>query len=307
MVAGIGDIARKRVIPAIAAEPRSRLTAVVTRDPRKAEAYSGVKAYAEIEEAIAAGGFDAAYIAAPVALHAPLTIACLRAGKHALCEKPAALNHAQAVTMVEAAEASGKLFGVAYYRRLFPKLIRAKDLIRSGAIGQPVLAEGNNHGWLPPAGREWLWDPALAGGGPLFDIGCHRIDAMHFLFGKPVRAVGMLSNAIHRLAVEDSATVLMDFENGVRGVVDVRWNSRVARDQFRVIGTDAEIDLDPLSGEQMRVNGKEELLPAHANVHYPIIENFVDAIVDGKPVACPGETAAWTDWVIEQAMAGRSR
>ncbi len=306
MVAGIGDIARKRVIPAILAQPRSTLAAVVTRDPRKAEAYPGVAAFAEIEEAVAAGGFDAAYIAGPVASHAPLTIACLRAGKHVLCEKPAALNHAQALNMVEATKKSGKLLGVAYYRRLFPKLIRTKELIASGAIGQAVLAEGNNHSWLPPAERKWLWDPALAGGGPLFDIGCHRIDAMHFLFGKSMRAAGMLSNAVHRLAVEDSATVLMDFENGARGVVDVRWNSHVARDQFRVIGTEGEIDLDPLSGERMSVNGREESLPAHANVHYPIIENFVDAIIDGTALTCSGEEAAWTDWVIEQAMSGVS-
>ena len=116
----------------------------------------------------------------------------------------------------------------------------------------------------------------------------------------------MLSNAVHRLAVEDSATVLMDFENGARGVVDVRWNSHVARDQFRVIGTEGEIDLDPLSGERMSVNGREESLPAHANVHYPIIENFVDAIIDGTALTCSGEEAAWTDWVIEQAMSGVS-
>src|SRR6185437_9984734 len=135
MVAGIGDIARKRVIPAILGEPRSTLAAVVTRDPRKAEAYSGVAAFTAIEEAVAADGFDAAYIAAPVALHAPLTIACLRAGKHVLCEKPTALNHIQALTMVETAKTSGKLLGVAYYRRLFPKLIRAKQLIAGGTIG----------------------------------------------------------------------------------------------------------------------------------------------------------------------------
>ena len=89
--------------------------------------------------------------------------------------------------MVAEARASGRLLGVSYYRRLYPKLIRAKQLIAEGAIGQPLLAEANCHGWLEIEGREWLSDPALAGGGPLYDTASHRIDAMNFLFGK-VRA-----------------------------------------------------------------------------------------------------------------------
>ena len=74
---------------------------------------------------------------------------------------------------------------MSYFRRLFPKLIRAKELIAEGAIGQPVLVEANCHGWLESEERGWLRDPALAGGGPLYDIGSHRIDAMNFLFGRP--------------------------------------------------------------------------------------------------------------------------
>jgi predicted dehydrogenase len=140
----------------------------------------------------------------------------------------------------------------------------------------------------------------MAGGGPLYDTGSHRIDALNFLFGRPVQATGLLSNVVHRIAVEDSATVLIDYENGVRGIVDVRWNSRVARDSFRLIGTAGEIDLDPLNGPSLRYSGKEEQLPAHANVHYPTVENFVNAAIDGTPMACPGEDAIWTDWVTSE-------
>ncbi len=177
--------------------------------------------------------------------------------------------------------------GVSYYRRLYPKLIRAKQLIAEGAIGRPMLAEANCHGWLEIEGREWLLDPALAGGGPLYDIASHRIDAMNFLFGKPERACGLLSNAVHRMAVEDSATVLMRFPGGVHAVVDVRWNSHVARDQFRIIGEEGEIDLDPLNGPELRVAGRVEMLPTHANLHYPMVENFVDAVLANDP-ALPG-------------------
>ena len=221
VVAGIGDIARKRVIPAIQSETRSRLYGFVTRTPAKAAAYAGAKTWPSVEDAVADSAVDAIYIALPVALHASAAITALRAGKHVLCEKPMAMNFAEAERMVAEGQSSGRLFGVSYYRRLYPKLLRAKQLIAEGAIGRPLLAEANCHSWLEIAGREWLVDPALSGGGPLYDIASHRIDAMNFLFGKPERACGLLSNAVHRIAVEDSATVLMQFTGGVHAVVDV--------------------------------------------------------------------------------------
>jgi len=299
LVVGIGDITRKRVIPAILAEPRSSLYGVVTRDLKKAEAYPGVIAWPTLEDALQDAAIDAVYVASPVLLHAQQTIAGLQAGKHVLCEKPVAMNYSEAQAMLEAANVSGRLFGVSYYRRLYPKLIRAKQLIGEGAIGQPLLAEANYHGWLESDERAWLRDPAMAGAGPLFDVGSHRIDAMNFLFGQPSRATGLLSNALHQMDVEDSATVLMQYAGGIHATVDVRWNSRVSRDQFRIIGTDGEIVLDPLNGPELRVAGRVELLPAHANVHYPLIENFVSAVLDGTPLACPGEQAIWVDRVSE--------
>jgi predicted dehydrogenase len=308
LVIGIGDITRKRVIPAILAEPRSRMHAVLTRDPRKAEVYPGALAFTDLATALRDPAIDAVYVASPVALHAEQTIASLRAGKHVLCEKPVALNLAQAEAMAAAAreanEQSSKLCGIAYYRRLYPKLIRARAVIAEGAIGQPVLVEANCHGWLESPDRDWLKDPALAGGGPLYDIGSHRIDACNFLFGRPARATGLLSNALHDLAVEDSATAL-EYAGGIHAVVDVRWNSRIPRDQFRVVGSEGEIDLSPLNGPTLRIlasAGKllEEQLPTHANVHYPLIENFVSAVLDHTPLACPIDQAIWTDWVTEQ-------
>ncbi len=297
LVIGIGDITRKRVIPAILAEPRSTLHTIVTRDPRKVDAYPGAQASTSLADALRDSAIDAVYVASPVALHASQTIAALRAGKHVVCEKPVAMNYPEAQSMVAAAAETGRKLGIAYYRRLYPKLIRAKQVIAEGAIGQPLLGEANAHGWLESEERPWLRDPATAGGGPLYDTGSHRIDAFNFLFGKPIAAMGMLSNTIHHLPVEDSATALIAYENGARGIVDVRWNSRIMRDQFRVIGTEGELNLDPLNGPALRYQGKEELLPAHGNVHYPLIENFVSAILDDVPLACDGAEAIQTDWV----------
>jgi 1,5-anhydro-D-fructose reductase (1,5-anhydro-D-mannitol-forming) len=312
LVIGIGDITRKRVLPAILAEPRSRLYALLTRDPHKAEAYPCALAFTDLAAALRDPQIDAVYVASPVALHAEQTIASLHAGKHVLCEKPVALNYPQAESMAYTAREAGRILGVAYYRRLYPKLIRARALIAEGVIGQPVLIEANYHGWLESPDRGWLRDPALAGGGPLYDVGSHRIDACNFLFGRPIRATGLLSNALHQLAVEDSATTLIEYSGGIHAVVDVRWNSRITRDQFRIIGTEGELNLDALNGPTLRIldshgNLREEQLPVHANVHYPAIENFVSAILDGTPVAGPIEEAIWTDWVTQQVKQSQSK
>jgi len=217
------------------------------------------------------------------------------------------MNEAEARSMVRTAEESGKNLGAAYYRRMYPKVQRAKQLLAAGAIGQPVLAELTCHEWRAEdrGHRSWLLDPALAGGGPLFDIASHRIDVLNFLFGQPERATGYLSNVVHHYAVEDNATAMIDYASGVRGIVDVRWHSKIRRDECRIRGTEGEMELSPLNGPELVYPGGRENLPVHANVHSPLIENFVDALLGQAPLLSNGATAFWTDWITERARAAQ--
>src|SRR5579859_605046 len=105
IVIGVGDITRKRVIPAIRSEERSELHGIVTRDPAKAEPYSK-RVWTSLTDALRDVAVQAVYVASPVFLHAPQSIEALRAGKHVLCEKPMAMNEAEARSMVRAAEES---------------------------------------------------------------------------------------------------------------------------------------------------------------------------------------------------------
>lgn len=308
VVVGVGDITTRRVMPAIRSEARSSLYGVVSRDPAKGLQHAP-RTWQRLEEALADPEVHAVYVATPTALHAPQSIAALRAGKHVLCEKPMAMNYAEACEMVQAAREAGRVFGVAYYRRMYPKIRRARELMAAGAIGRPVLAYACAHDWFnnEDGRRPWFLDPALAGGGPLYDTASHRIDVFNFLFGKPVAVCAQRSNAVHQAAVEDNATVLIEYENGVRGVVDVRRHSRVERDDFRITGTDGEMDLSPLNGDAITYPGGRELARPHSNLHYPLIENFVSAVLEGAPLVSSGETAIWTDWVTELAVKSASR
>jgi 1,5-anhydro-D-fructose reductase (1,5-anhydro-D-mannitol-forming) len=307
IVVGIGDITTRRVIPAIQSESRSRLYGVVTRDPAKAAGLDA-KVWTTLDKALADSAVQAVYVATPVFLHAPQTIQCLRAAKHVLCEKPMAMNEAEARTMLRTAEDGGKLLGVAYYRRAYPKVQRAKQLLAASAIGKPVVAELTCHGWFDGQGaRSWLVDPAKAGGGPLYDVASHRIDALNYLFGQPVRATGHLSNVVHQYAVEDNATVMIDYESGLRGIVDVRWHSKVNRDGCRIRGTNGEMELTPLNGPELVYPTGRESLPPHPNLHYPIIENFVDAVLGKAPMLASGASSIWTDWITEQVLRHKSQ
>jgi predicted dehydrogenase len=307
LVVGVGDITRKRVLPAILTEPRSRLAGIVTRAPAKAEPY-GVKSWPDLTAALAECDATAVYIATPVFMHAAQTIEAFAAGRHVLCEKPMALNYAEAAAMQRASENARRTLGIAYYRRMYPKVDRARALIEAGAIGRPVFAEATAHDWFNPLGtaRDWLADPKQSGGGPLRDIASHRIDLMNYLFGKPVRATGHLSTLVQPLPVEDNATVIIDYEGGVRGLVDVRWHSRVVRDEFRVRGTEGEIDLSPLNSPELVHPGGTERIAAPGNLHYPCVEDFVSAIVRGILPRSYGEGALAAEWVMDQAATSQS-
>ena len=102
--------------------------------------------------------------------------------------------------------------------------------------------------------------------------------------------------------MEDSATVIIEYKSKVRGIVDVRWNSHVPRDEFRIMGTKGELDLTPLNGPSIVCpNGREEH-PTHSNIHFPCVRDFVDAVLDGASLVSSGETAIWTDWITQKAV-----
>src|SRR3954447_5481172 len=145
----------KRVLPAILAEPRSLLAGIVTRTPAKANPF-GVPAWTSLEVALAEQACEAVYVASPVVLHAPQTIASLRAGRHVLCEKPMAMNYEEALSMQQTADKVGRILGIAYYRRMYPHVNRARELIRLNAIGEPVFAEATSHSKPSASNSPWM-------------------------------------------------------------------------------------------------------------------------------------------------------
>lgn len=205
--------------------------------------------FKDYHEMLALGELDAVSVALPNWLHAPVTLDALRAGKHVLVEKPMALNAQEAQQMKEAAEEAGLKLMVQFNYRFTPPAQVMKRYVENGETGEIYFART---GWhrnrgIPKFGS-WFGQRAKAGGGPLIDLGVHRLDLALWLMGhpKPVSVCGATYDHIgSRLAaeqrkdfdVEDLAVAFIRLENGATIILEVSWasNSERREDMFTAL------------------------------------------------------------------------
>lgn len=222
-VIGAGGIARRRTIPeGIAAAANARLDSVFDIDQAaNAEVAAQFGATAvESVEALLARDIDAVYIASPAREHRAHALACARAGKHTLCEKPLGMSTGEAEEMASAAQAAGVLFGTAFMMRFHTQHLAAKQLIDEGRLGRIAYARAQLSCWYPPIPGAWRQDPETGGGGSLIDMGGHCIDLLEMLLGPAARVSCFIRNTVHEYKSEDSAVVLLEFASGALGTVD---------------------------------------------------------------------------------------
>lgn len=308
---GTGDIAEKRVAPALRGTPRSSLVAVARRRAELAESFAqrfGARRwFTDWRELVRDPEVDAVYVATPVDLHAEISIAAAEAGKHVLCEKPMAMTVTECDRMIASAEAHGVLLGVAYYRHLYPIVLRIKELIAQGAVGRPVLAQINAFERFDPPEdhpRAWLLDPRSSGGGPMFDFGCHRLEILLSLLGPAAAATGMVSNAVFRRPVEDTGVAVVRFAGGAVGTVTVSHGTDEPQDTLDIYGDNGSIHVAVLNAGGMTVlrEGERsmEQHDAPSNLHQPLIDQFVTAVLDGGTPAVDGAAGREVNRLLEE-------
>jgi len=182
-VIGLGGLVNEQIAPAIVESSHSVLVGCVGSTPDKSRAFAqkfGVEqCYTSIEE-LAAADVEAIFIATPNADHHAMVLAAARAGKHILCEKPLALSAQDGREMVAACNAAGVIFRVAFQIRLEEALIRVRDIIASGALGElrSVLFERT-----APLRQRGAWRNDARQGGVLFDVAVHLLDQVEWLSG----------------------------------------------------------------------------------------------------------------------------
>ena len=223
---GFGHHCEKRMVPAFHGARSSTLAGIWRRDPQKAaanaQAYGIPHVFATAEELCASPLIDAVFVASPDALHLPHVLLALGAGKPVLCEKPLGMNAGEVEQMLAAATSAGKSLGVAQNMRYDTSLEVMRDWSAEGRIGRPVLAHAQFCYPAETSPRQWIYDPALACGGPIGDVGIHCIDALRFVLDSRVNAVNTLARADERSApLEAYAAIGLDFAGGAMGAVTV--------------------------------------------------------------------------------------
>jgi 1,5-anhydro-D-fructose reductase (1,5-anhydro-D-mannitol-forming) len=159
---------------------------------------------------------DVVFITSPDAMHRDDTLLALRHGKAVLCEKPLAMNAAEAEEMNAAAKAAGVLFGVAQNFRFNRSLEWMREQIAAGRIGRPQLAHAQYSYPAALAPRKWIADPTLACGGPIADVGVHCIDALRFVLGEEIRTISTVARKDEAAGkVEAIASLQLEMTGGV--------------------------------------------------------------------------------------------
>jgi predicted dehydrogenase len=215
-ILGVAKIALEKVIPAIQAGVTGEVVAIASRSLVKAQAAADrlriPRAHGCYEELLADADVDAVYIPLPNHLHVPWSIRALEAGKHVLCEKPIATSAAEAETLIAVAARTCRLVQEAAMVRTHPRWLGARELVRSGRIGQLRSMTGF-FSYFNESPSNVRHDPAM-GGGALLDIGFYPITLARFMFeAEPVRVVGALE-IDPRFGVDRLASAILEFARG---------------------------------------------------------------------------------------------
>jgi 1,5-anhydro-D-fructose reductase (1,5-anhydro-D-mannitol-forming) len=311
-IIGSGDVAQHKGGPALYNVEGSRLVAVMSRRAEKAADFArrhgAERHYDSVEGQLADEEVNAVYVATPPASHLEITAAAARAGKHVLCEKPMAMSTGECEEMIRPCREGGVRLRIAYYRRFFPVVERMKDLVERGAIVEVVRARAQTaNPYAPREGgeRAWLKDPSVAGGGFMTDVGVHRLDLLVHFLGLPREVAAFVDTLSLDVAVDDSSSVLMRFENGGHATAEFNWNVGASIDEFELCGTEGRILCRGLDSGQMEVisgdSSESFRLSPPSITHLGLVNHFVRSLLSGGPNRLAGEDGMLATSITEAA------
>jgi predicted dehydrogenase len=311
-IGGFGLHAVRRLMPGFKLAQNCKVVALSRRDPQKAHEaarqYSIPYVFGSTEELCRCPEVDAVLVTTPDVRHCSDVLAAVRAGKPVLCEKPMAMNAEECRQMVEAARKAGVLLGVAQIFRFEESTARLRERIAAGDIGHPVFARAEFSYLGTGHARTWLYDPTIAAGGPIADVGVHCIDALRYILQDDPRRVSAQGHRDERSGgIEDAAILTLEFKRGTLATVLV--STRVQyRTPLEFIGNRGILRADdgltvdqPVSVEWWR-EGKLVATEWASNqlAYARQVDAFASAIEGSQPFPVPGEEG-WQNQIILDA------
>ncbi|UGQ13412.1 Gfo/Idh/MocA family oxidoreductase [Yinghuangia sp. ASG 101] len=317
---GCAGIAWRRMLPAIAANPDTRLAAIASRDAAKARVFTdrfGGEPVAGYGTLLERDDIDAVYVPLPALLHAEWIERSLRAGKHVLSEKPLAPTYASAAELVALAEARGLVLLESFMFLCHSQHTRVRELVGDGVIGE--LRSLTAEFAFPSKGFDDIrWKPDV-GGGALTDIGVYPVRTALLHLGPNVDVVGATLDVDPERAVDTAGAALVVAPNGTSG--HLTWGMRHSyRSRYALWGSDGRISVQwaytppPTHQPVIRIERQdhvEELTLPAEDQFARVVAAFVARVRHGEPSGLEGESvlrqAQLVDRVRESALTRSGR
>ena len=322
-IVGCGLIGQKRAAAISRLGHMTILAVDRSRDRAGALAESfGARSATDFRAAVEAADIDAVVVATPHAELSAIATACLDAGKHVLVEKPGGRNLAEVSAVTEAANAAGRVAKVGYNHRFHPAVLKAREIVDRGELGQLMFIRGRyGHGGRPGYEREWRFERSISGGGELIDQGSHLIDLAHWFLGEFTGIQAELRTFFWNAEVEDNVFLTLSTSEGRIAWLHATWTEWKNLFSLEIYGRDGKLEINGLGGSY----GVESLTfyrmlpgmgpPETTRWEYPFADRswetetaeFIAAIDEGRRPIGDAAEAVGSMSVIERVYQGAWR
>jgi predicted dehydrogenase len=298
---GLGSLSTNQIAPALQKTKNCRLAAIVTGTPAKAEAWKAkynipdgsIYNYDTMHRMADNKDIDVVYIVTPNALHAEHTIKAAKAGKHVLCEKPMEVSTAKCQAMIDAVKKAGRQLAIGYRCRFEPHHREMARLAQSRELGEVRIIE-SGFGFQIGDPTQWRLKKALAGGGPLMDVGIYSLQSAEMIAGEypiAVSAMESKTDPVKFKDVEETMTFELKFANKISAYCSTTYkvngiNRTTAFAERGSFGLTPAFNYDGIKG--WRSDGKA-LSFTEPDQFATEMDDFASCIMSGKPTSVPGE------------------
>ncbi len=298
---GLGGLSTGQIAPALQKTKNCKLTAIVTGTPSKIPVWQSrygipeknVYNYDTIEKIADNPDIDVVYVVTPNSLHARDTIKALKAGKHVFCEKPMDVSVEKCEQMIAEAKKAGRMLGVGYRCQYDPNHLECRRLATEKVFGELKMIEAGFSRSI--SATEWRVKKALAGGGPLMDVGIYALQTCRFVSGREPTEVSAkyypISDQEKFAEVEDGVDWEMTFPGGLKTKCTTNYE-RSDVHGFTVTAEKGSYGLDPAYNYNMSRGTRSDgqaIGQSSVNQFAAEMDDFADCIMNKKPSKVSGE------------------
>lgn len=267
----------------------------------------------DLEEVLSSPNVDAVVINAYTSQHRDLMLAAARHKKHIFTEKALAVNTKDADEIVAAVRESGIKFMISLPSRTRPENLFMKRVLDQGWIGKVSMMRARvahcaslDH-WFHD-GSAWFADAERAGGGALFDLGCHTVDVMRWFMGEPVSVISKVQQFSDAYPIDDNSAIVVEFKNGGLGILDTAWVQRSGPNPIEIYGTEGFVGRDfsgklQLSSTKLQPEGiAGTIQPTQLPEALPMpMDQWISAVLHNTPMTITVEDGRNLTQLLEAA------